>query len=392
MKPSIFKKSSGEPKLVKGRSSALMVSLAIHAAVFFAAAGFVVFKITRPPPAEFKPPKPVKQVKMPLRKPKVKLKKNSRPKISRIPVQVKRNVAPAIVVPEMTGVGDGLSGGDIGNIELPEIEEISSFGDRESIGNDLAGTFYDFKRDRRGRTKVISPDSYRNELGRFCKRGWDKSYLDKNFYRSPTKLYATSILVPIVPSVFAPRAFNEAAAGDYCWAVLYEGQIVWNNKWTGKDADNEELKERYKDEITFRFWGFADDVLLVRVNGRDVLNAGWTEHHYFYNQWQSHASENRQFRLGNRMAEVGDWITLKRGESKKLQIVIGEAPGGGFCAYLLVEVKGYKYPKRPTLEFHGPFLPMFKTAVPTHSQVDVIFENLPYGECDVTNGPVFNDY
>ncbi|MDF7799036.1 hypothetical protein P4C99_06150 [Pontiellaceae bacterium B1224] len=360
-----------------------MISLLVHAAAFMLAGLLVVFSVTRKEEKKFVPPNPVERPKMKLKKPKVKVKKNSKPRSSeRIVTKVQKADMPEIYLPEMSGIGDGVgTGGGYAGFDLSvNLEDISAFGMEMSIGNDLEGTFYDFKRDRSGRDIPYDIDSFLHALKTFVAKGYKPSTLSR-FYRSPKKLYATTVMVPPVFSVLAPEAFGEGDTAGYLWVVHYKGQLV--------------CPASHPDGITFRFWGMADDIMAVSVRKEVVLRACWPTEWRGYSfrsiapRWQSSSADSRKYYHGNNLAEVGDWITLKPGESQDLDIIIGEAPGGNFAAMLSVEVQGETYEKGPQ---GNPILPIFKTAKPTRDLIETIYENLVPGEVCVTNGPVFCDY
>lgn len=363
--------------VVKGAPSGLVISLLAHAAAIMLAGFLVVFTVHQKEEKKFVPPKPVDRPKMKLKKPKVKVKKTAKPKATtRIVTKVKRASMPDIQLPEMSGMGEALGGGlGEGFDIMPDLGEVSVFGSGQSIGSDFVGTFIDFKRDRTGRPIPMDPDMIRAELNRFFGKGWKPSALAR-FYRSPKQLYATSFMIPPIKSVLAPTAFDEKETIGYCWAVHYKGQLV------------------YKDDITFRFRGHGDDILAVRVDGKCVLNACWPGNTEDAVQpglggWSSSSADSRRFYMGNNTAVVGDWITLKAGEPKDMEVMIGEVPGGTFCSMLVVEVQGEEYERNRQ---GGPILPMFKTAEPSYALIDAIYKDLVEGEASVTNGPVFRDY
>ncbi|MDF7809086.1 hypothetical protein P4E94_16695, partial [Pontiellaceae bacterium B12219] len=97
-----------------------------------------------------------------------------------------------------------------------------------------------------------------SELAAFVKSGWNTTKLAR-YYRSPKKLYTTTVAVPPLPSPLAPTAFGEPDNEDFCWMVHYRGKLV------------------HKDGIRFRFVGNGDDILVVAVNGKTVMNGsrGW---------------------------------------------------------------------------------------------------------------------
>ena len=180
-----------------------------------------------------------------------------------------------------------------------------------------------------------------------------------------------------VKSSVAPSAFDEPDTGGWCWAVHYKGKLV-----------------HHKD-IKFRFWGQGDDVLVVAVDGKTVLNGCWPSSdsewgiYSIGGSWKSSAKNDFRFFLGNNLARGGDWIELKAGIPKEMDVLIGEVPGGGFCSMLTVEVDGETYDLNRQ---GGPILPMFKTEEPTLDMIDEIYRVLVPDEASVTNGPVFRDY
>ncbi|MDZ8117177.1 hypothetical protein [Pontiella agarivorans] len=366
-------KRDGKAKgVVKGAPSGFVISLGIHAAAFFLAGLFVVFTVVQKEEKKFVPPKPVDRPKMKLKKPKVNVKKSSKPKqTQRIVTQVRKASMPDIQLPEMSGIGDGLAG-DIGGFEIvPNLEEVTLFGGGQTIGNDFVGTFYDFKRDRQGRPRnSTDTDSFKTDIAKFIRSGWRTSALAQ-FYRSPKKLYATSFMVPTVRSSTAPTAFGEPETGGWCWMAHYKGQLV------------------HKDGITFRFRGQGDDILVVRVDGKEVLNASWPGTAEEISKWQSNDSKNRTYKLGNNTAVIGDWITLEPGVPLDMEVICGEVPGGHFDMMLVVEEEGVDYELNSQ---QGPILPMFKTAEPNHDLRDRIYEHLVEGECFIEGGPVFSDF
>ncbi len=361
--------------VVKGAPSGFVISLLVHATAFLLAGILVVFTVQKKEEKKFVPPKPVDRPKMKLKKPKVKLKKTAKPKsTNRIVTKVKRASMPDIQLPEMSGMSDGLVGG-VGGFELmPDFDEVTIFGSGQTIGNDFVGTFYDFKRDRRGRPVPMRDQQFVDELIKFTRSGWKTSKIAR-YYRSPKKLYATSIMMPPIRSSVAPSAFNEGDTVGYAWMVHYKGQLV------------------HKEGVRFRFRGHGDDVMVVRVNGEVVLNACWADSGrgtaLIGGNWRSNSADSRKYFLGNNRAVVGDWITLEPGVPQDMEVIIGEVPGGNFCSMLLVEIEGVKYDKNKQ---GGPILPIFKTTEPSLDLVDAISAHLVVGEASITNGPVFRDF
>ena len=91
---------------------------------------------------------------------------------------------------------------------------------------------------------------------KFVRSGWNPSSFAR-YYRSPRKIYATTLVIPPVLSAIAPSAFGDKDADGALWVVHYKGQLV------------------HKEGITFRFWCSADETMIVRVNGEIVVGARW---------------------------------------------------------------------------------------------------------------------
>jgi hypothetical protein len=75
----------------------VLLSIVIHAALFLLAGMMVVFTVVKKEEKVFEPPKAVERPEMKLKKPKVKVKKNTKPKTNtRIVTKVKRASMPDI--------------------------------------------------------------------------------------------------------------------------------------------------------------------------------------------------------------------------------------------------------------------------------------------------------
>jgi hypothetical protein len=351
------------PKVSKGGPSGMVISLIVHAVAFFVAGLFVVFTVLPKPPPEFEPPPPAVRPKMKLKKPKIKIQKSSQPKpSSRIVAKVKTAKMPEIQIPDIMGTGEGLMGG-LGTggdfMDIPDIGEVTVFGGGQSMGSDMEVSYYNLNFLRNGNVNPMSGDEgseYEYVIQKFIQSGFRKSVLAK-YYRSPRKLYATTVMIPTAVSTVAPAAFNEDMNYGFYWAALFEGDLV------------------HKDGITFRFWGASDDVLDVAIDGELVLAANFNQDKMI---------------LGNTYRVGSDWITLEPGERRKLQIIVGENAGGEFAAQLLVEVEGKEY----KLNDQGvKIFEAFAMEPLSWELQDTIMLTMTEGEANVTNvTTIFRDY
>jgi hypothetical protein len=359
-------------KTTKGMSRAVILSILIHAGLFLLAGMLVVFTVANKEEQKFEPPKAVERPKMKLKKPKVRIKKSSRPKsTARIVTKVNRQSMPDIHLPEMGGMGDGLGEGlGDGFDMMPNLGELNIFGSGQTIGNDFEGSLYSFNRSRSGKRIPMDREKFRQELRDFVLSGWDTSILNR-YYRLPQKLYTTHFVIPLVPSTMAPDGFGAPDVESYYFMLHYKGQLV------------------SQEPITFRFWGVGDAYLMVNVNGEEVfLSCNRTHQQYF--DWRDSAFANGdQYYLANKRMWVGDWITLEPGKPLDMQVMFGEWLGGSLSALLNVEVQGEEYPRNRQ---GGPILPAFKTAPFSDDLLDKIYPHLSENETCLTNGPVFCDY
>lgn len=356
----------------KGAPSGFVISLVVHAGAFMLAGMLVVFNVVNKEEKQFVPPAPVDRPKMKLRKPKLKVKKNTKPKVTnRIVTKVKRASMPDIQLPEMSGMTSGIDGNLSGFEIMPNLDDISVFGAGQSIGNDFVGQVYHLRYDRRGgKISSMDLDPFLDIVRNYARSGFKKSKLNR-YYRSPKKLFTTHFIVPQVPSRMAPGLFGEPDKEGDCFFVNYSGKLV------------------YHEDIRFRFWGSGDAYINVFVDGEHVLLNGWEDRLAVLDYWQSSDSDTDKYScVGMRMA-VGDWIELKAGVPKDMEIFFGEWGGGIMSAALLVEVEGVEYPESNQ---QGPLLPAFKTEEFTRDQLEEIYKYLPLGELSLTNGPVFRDY
>ncbi|MCF7847905.1 MAG: hypothetical protein K9M45_03555 [Kiritimatiellales bacterium] len=365
------RKLKSKQKLIKGTPSAVVLSFFLHAVLLLLAGLLGVFTITQKEEKKFVPPKPVERPKMRLRKPKVKVKKTAKPKpTTRIVTKVNRASMPDIQLPEMSGMQDGIVGG-IGGFELmPDMGEVSLFGGGQTIGNDFEGTLYHLLHDRRGGLAIMDRWQFQDILRKYARSGFSKSKLAR-YYRSPMKLYTTHFMIPPIVSPVAPDVFGAPELESYFFFINYEGQLV------------------YPEDIKFRFWGMGDAYVSVFVDGEHVLLNGWDGRLEYLDYWQPSDADSDKYFLGNQTMHVGDWIELKAGEPKDMEVFFGEWVGGQVAVMLLVEVEGEEYPQTRQ---GGPLLPAFKTSEFSRDQLEEIYKYLPAGECSLTNGPVFRDY
>lgn len=152
--------------------------------------------------------------------------------------------------------------------------------------------------------------------------------------------------MPVMDAADAPKAFKVNKPGSY-WAVHYKGKV------------------RAPNDGTYRFVGVSDDFLLVRFDGRLVLDASISEvapggrggDNRLFAPFFKEPKHNEVYRdiIGGH--RVGRTFEVRKGQVYDIEIVTGENPGGEFYAFLFLERVGDNYPKDPAGQ---PVLPFFE--------------------------------
>lgn len=346
-------------RLTDSRGAFFLLSLLFHAAVIAVAAYLVVqvvqgrdkLKFTAPPPTSDPSAPAEHQVKM--------AKKNasmSPPTVTRRITTTAANASITLPPVEMnsssadlmssvmgglgaTGLGSGAAGGGGGG-GLPGL---TAFGFRGGKGG-LVGTFYDLKQTQTGQPTdmaespeeaaggesalIMHPDSpqqvrYIKALKEFVV-SWNPEDL-KPYYRASQQVTASRIFIPYMLASEAPKAFGvEKNCKGRRWIVHYKGRFVAPKKGT------------------FRFVGWADDILFVRINGQNVLDAcltdwGWNEGLRLENRMKDDVGQGPN--QDNSRLCAGRWFELSKGDKVDMEAIIGEGPGGDFSAFLMIQEK-----------------------------------------------------
>ncbi len=195
----------------------------------------------------------------------------------------------------------------------------------------MEGIFYDLKQDRKRKPSGISRADYGSVISKFIDENFDFSLL-KDFYEASTPLYANEVMIPKISATEAPAAFGvEKEVEPRMWVVVYRGQVTPPRSGT------------------YRFAGVADDVIAVKLDGKVVLESAlWR---------QPQVAGTTILNLGiSRPVRQGPPVKLVAGTYYPIEILVGEQPGGGFFAHLMVEEVGASHKKT---EAGIPILPRF---------------------------------
>lgn len=359
--------------LIRGTSSAVLVSIAIHGALFFIAGGLVVFTVIKKQEQKFEPPPPVERPKLELKKPKVKVKKQARPKASQRIASKNVQSMSKLQLPDNVSMTEGLGGGVGGFDLMPDPGDITLLGGKStvSVGNDFEGTFYSLSLDRSGKRNGVVMGSYPRILKQFFDSGWNPLSLS-SYYRWPQKLYTTFVFIPTIGFEHVPRSFGiPDEVNTAQWIVHYKGRIM--SEEGGR----------------FRFWGRGNHTLAVKVDGVEVAFLGLPAVRDIYTEWRSESEESLEYFTGKLSMDVGDWFELKSGEPVDMEVVIGDHNGADTQATLRVQKEGVIYARNRD---GGFVLPVFKTAeIPEHLKDEITYLTIP-GDQDLDSDLMFNVY
>lgn len=263
------------------------------------------------------------------------------------------------------GIGDGMGDG----IGMGPAGGLNPFGGMSSTPNALIGTFYDLKQTDRKKPTDISNQQTQEVIREFVNKGWKETFLSREYFQAPQKLYQTKIYIPLMQAEEAPAAFNcEKDVQPSRWIIVYRGVVT--PPQSGR----------------YRFVGAGDDVLVVRFNNKHVF-----DHGFYGGTTGTHLSQminvltgenddrERQRMLRDSPMKipvefykydttnnwnsaigglaVGPSFEAKAGTAYPIEILLSEIPGGLFCAALMIEKIGEKYEKSST---GAPILPVFR--------------------------------
>jgi hypothetical protein len=211
----------------------------------------------------------------------------------------------------------------------------------QGAGTGMVGTLYYMRRDKEGKEiPAYPPDEYLSRMVQLLSdNGKIKETESSKYFRVPQQLASFVMLFPPISGEIAPAAFGAQQVPDHrqCWFVVYQGKISapTNNR--------------------YRFLGGGNEVLIVRVDGRVVLDGSWG--FPWPQRGQSPTGRGPRERLpaiyGDKRA-VGDWFKFAPAGSE-LEVIIGAGWRGAFGADLCVEEEGQTYQDniRPIFKLEG---------------------------------------
>ncbi len=283
------------------------------------------------------------------------------------------------------GIGVGVGGGK---------NFVSLFGGRGQ-GNGLVGEFWDIKhaKDRKplitlrngvgtyGYTDDEISDYFRAIRRIVAAKGDATTALEK-YFRADAVLSANGIFQPTMNAAEAPKAFGvEKEVAPVLWLGVYRGRI----------------RAPFADQ--FRFVGGCDNVLLVIVNGKLVLDGslkympGGSVKHYYAADWKQTTEpipgHPARAATNNFNFVYGDWVRLEPGTDADVTIVLGET-GGAYGAFVSIDYRSAPWHKKGGALPPGGMLPLFLVGKPDAELRDLMEKaGAPAGVKPFLDGPVF---
>lgn len=246
-----------------------------------------------------------------------------------------------------SGAGGGFGSG-IGTGGMKGFVARTVFGNLGGTGG-VPGVLYDFKQDRKGKPQPYNANGYFQLVKAFADKKFSATEM-KGYFQAPQQMNFTFLAVPLLAAEEGPKAFAvEKDVQPRGWLVHYTGMVTppENGEW--------------------RFIGYFDDLLAVYINGEPVLDASRDD---LVNLGESKPDMDLRQPWGGRgvlngKCMVGKWVNLSG--HFKIDILVGERPGGQVGGLLLVENRKEKYKKT---DYDLPILPLFTVGKPDKEDME----------------------
>ena len=242
--------------------------------------------------------------------------------------------------------GGGSFGGGLAGIREMSVDMKSLFG-ASGVSDGLLGSIYDLRRKANGTEVEYRKNAMKVAYLRLVEelvnsQGQLDSGKIEKYFKSSQTLGAATIYMPSMKNTEGPVAFGmETLPGQQLWLAHYKGML------------------KAPKSGRYRFVGSADEVLIVRINGKLVFDGTWRGIPWEHSNrtptgWkQSNPSvPSRKIGPGDGVY-TGDWFSLSHSPFE-MEVIIGEGWGGSFGCVLAIEEEGVDYQVQPR--------PIFKTA------------------------------
>ena len=284
-----------------------------------------------------------------------------------------------------TGIGVGVGGGK---------NFVSLFGGR-GTGGGLLGEFWDIKRAKDKKPLItlkagVSTYGYTDEeitdyfkaIRKVVSARGDATAALEKYFHADAVLSANGIFQPTMNAAEAPKAFGvEKEVAPVLWLGVYRGRI----------------RAPFADQ--FRFVGGCDNVLLVIVNGKLVLDGslkhmpGSSVQHYYAADWKQTTEPvpglPARAPTNNFNFVYGDWVRMDPSSDTDVTIILGES-GGAYGAFITIDYKTAPWHKKGGALPAGGYLPLFLVGKPDAELRDLMEKaGAPAGVKPFLDGPIF---
>ncbi len=334
--------------------SVIVISILIHlvSGLFFG--GVVLYDMLTPTEPVLEAPPLPEGIEPQKREYKIKLQKSQQQSSAPLPAPIVANISSEMSLENLdlnlnnprsdvrvrgagegNGIGNGFGNGyDNGaGFDIDIDIEMTNFGYKNFVSGTLEGKLYDTKFDHRHKLKVDKkflndPSSIMDEMGKhtveivhdFTSGSWNRRGLDRKYFSPKKKLYASFWMIPGTGAASGPTAFDaQDEVTPRAILAHYSGSFVPQE--TGR----------------FRLVGRGDDVLVVKVGSRIVLDGCWHNNYTKIDQGKYDVGEKL---FVGEPSLYGRWMNWKKGASLDIDVLIGEGPGGNFGAYILYQKQG----------------------------------------------------
>jgi hypothetical protein len=360
-----------------GRTGYFLGAVLFHLILFLMVATLVIWKAPPPPPTDVFQGVPVKVTPPPPQPPSSGGAANN-PQFEPQPVVVPVVTPPSVIttvnsstftinaskvmdqtlthLSDQLAQGTGLTSGGGDNSGTG-----STFGSFKGTSAQLSGYFIDFKQTSDRQPTGMTEQQYLALLAKYISLRWDDSMFD-SYYKSKLPLYTDALAISTRPSEAAPKAFGlEKEVQPGLWIIHYHAKVV------------------APQEGEYRLAGFADNVMVVKINGETVLDGGWDSltnkailHGVLPYALPSYVSCATWYHDPH--VKIGPTFHLSMAQPVDMDVLIGDC--GGVCSFfLLIQTMGNTYETMPDGTLKFPFFQLGTGPAPTFSATE---EHPPY--------------
>jgi len=357
-----------------------LAAVLTHLLIFLLLAEVIIFKAPPPPQTEvfqgFKIPPPAPPPPQPpstgaeAKNPQIEPDAEVIPVVAHSSVITTMNSSFDVHVPKVTAQmlsqsvdqkpqGTGLSSGSGNNAGAG-----TGSGDSSGAANQFTGYFYDFNQTKDKAPTGVDFKKYISILSDYISKNWDDSVLEP-YYRSKAPISMPSFFASSTkPSTDAPKNLGlENEVLPNAWIAHYHAKVI------PPSAGD------------YRFLGFADNVLIVKINGEPVFDGGWSMlldrpslHKELPWVFPGYAGNQTDVNLAN--LKMGASFHVEADEPVDMDVFIGDG-GESYNFYLLIKKDGEHYESLPDGTPLVPFFVLGDGKGPTFSDSE---PHVPYSD------------